>query len=241
MKQSGLGIASLVLGIIGILTSLLIIGIVPAVVGIILGIIALAQKEKAHSTAIAGVVCSIVAVVIFLVALFVFSDDDNTSDAGTTSIVTEAPASKKSTSKDNDVTSDNTADEAETKKEFEIGDTVETDGLRMQLLSAEPYSLDYDEPKNGNIFYQFEFEVENISDSDQYISSYDFNAYADGYDVETALSPDKKDLDASLSPGKKTKGIICFEVPEDAQKVTLEYETDAWTESKVCFVINRAE
>lgn len=240
MKQSGLGIASLVLGIIGILTSLFIIGIVPAVIGIILGIIALTQKGKVHGTAIAGVACSIVAVVIFLAALFAFSDD-NISDTDATSAVTEKPASKKSTSESTDVTSDNIAEDSKTKDEFEIGDIAETDELRMQLLSAEPYSLDYDEPKEGNMFYQFEFEVENISDSDKYISSYDFNAYADGYDVESALSSDKKELDAALSPGKKTKGIICFEIPEDAKKVTLEYETDAWTESKVCFVINRAE
>lgn len=43
MKQSGLGIASMILGIISILTACIAFGIVPGIVGAILAIIALCQ------------------------------------------------------------------------------------------------------------------------------------------------------------------------------------------------------
>ena len=70
MKQSGLGIASLVLGIIGLLSSCIIIGIVPAIIGLILAIISLTQKDKKHGTAIAGLICCIISIVIFLIIMF---------------------------------------------------------------------------------------------------------------------------------------------------------------------------
>lgn len=54
MKQSGLGIASMILGIISILTACIAFGIVPGIIGAVLAIIALCQKDKKHGTAIAG-------------------------------------------------------------------------------------------------------------------------------------------------------------------------------------------
>lgn len=67
----------------------------------------------------------------------------------------------------------------------------------------------------------------------------DFNCYADGYDMESAYSSKDKDLDATLSAGKKTKGVVCFEIPKDAKNISLEYETNYWNESKVCFEVKK--
>lgn len=76
MKQSGWGIASLVCGIAGVLLACVVIGIFPAIVGIVFAIIALAQKNRGHGTAIGGLVCSIVGIIIFFLAMFVFTSDD---------------------------------------------------------------------------------------------------------------------------------------------------------------------
>lgn len=70
-KQSGLGIASLVLGIIGLISCCIIIGIIPCIIGLILGIIALKDKQYSHETAIAGVVCCGLGVFLFVILLFV--------------------------------------------------------------------------------------------------------------------------------------------------------------------------
>lgn len=123
-------------------------------------------------------------------------------------------------------------------KEFVVGDVVETSNLRISFLSAEEYTSDNEfiQPEKGNVFYKMEFEFENISDSDEYVSSYDFNCYADGYDMEQSYM-DMMDLDATLSPGKKTKGFVFFQVPKDSKEITLEYETNFWTENKIVFIV----
>ena len=131
------------------------------------------------------------------------------------------------------------ATEEKVNEPFKVGDTVETEDLRITFLKAEPYTEEYDEPAKGHEFYKFEFEFVNISDSDQYVSSMDFNCYADGYDTESAYSSKDKDLDATLSAGKKTKGVVCFEIPKDAKDISLEYETNYWNESKVCFEVKK--
>ena len=224
MKQSGWGIASLVCGIAGVLLACVVIGIFPAIVGIVFAIIALAQKNRGHGTAIGGLVCSIVCIIIFFLAMFVFTSDD-TNDTP-----------KKISSNEETQTQ---ATEEKVNEPFKVGDTVETEDLRITFLKAEPYTEEYDEPAKGHEFYKFEFEFVNISDSDQCVSSMDFNCYADGYDMESAYSSQDKDLDATLSAGKKTKGVVCFEIPKDAKDISLEYETNYWNESKVCFEVKK--
>lgn len=127
----------------------------------------------------------------------------------------------------------------EVDNEFLVGEIVETSYLRISYVSAEEYVSDNEfiQPKDGHIYYKMDFEFENISDSDQYVSSWDFNCYADGYDMEQSYVLDGLDLDATLSPGKKTKGSVVFEVPEDAESIVLEYETNFWTENKIVFVV----
>ena len=43
-------------------------------------------------------------------------------------------------------------------------------------------------------------------------------------------------LSASLSPGRKAKGTIAFEVPKDAQVIEFEFEDNFWTENKLVFL-----
>lgn len=224
MKQSGWGIASLVCGIAGILLACVAIGVVPAIIGLVCAIIALTQKGKGHGTAIAGLICSIIAIIIFVFASLIFDGDDS-----------DKPKKVENSQETEAV--DNVTEASE--EVFKVGDVVETEDLRITFLKAEPFKNEYDEASKGNEYYKFEFEFENISDSDQYISSADFNCYADGYDMESAYSSKDKDLDATLSAGKKTKGVVCFEIPKDAKNISLEYETNYWNESKVCFEVKK--
>ena len=64
MEQSGLGIASLVLGIIGMIFSIILIGIVPCIIALIFSVIVLRKKDKKHGFAIAGLVCSIIGMIV---------------------------------------------------------------------------------------------------------------------------------------------------------------------------------
>lgn len=234
MKQSGFGVASLVLGILGILLSCVGVGIFPAILGIIFAIIGLVSKNRKHGTAIAGLICSIIGIVIFVFALLVADSilgTDNKEVAKKVETVEQSETDEK--------TDDNEANEEESvDNTFTVGEIAETSDLKITFLSADVYNSDNEflQPKDGNVFYRMEFEFENVSDSDQYVSSYDWECYADSYSVDQQWIGDD-DLSATLSSGKKVKGSVYFEVPADAQEITLEYETNFWTENKVIFVV----
>lgn len=135
------------------------------------------------------------------------------------------------------------AEEKEPENEFRVGDVVETSDLKISFKGAEKYVSDNEfiQPKDGHVYYKMDFEFENISDSDEHVSSWDFKCYADGYDMEQQYLIDGMDLDATLSPGKKTKGAVFFEVPKGSKEITLEYETNFWTEDKVVFIVKKAK
>lgn len=138
---------------------------------------------------------------------------------------------------DSDSKNKDSGDEASApKNEFHVGDIVETDTLKISYISVEDYISDNEfiQPKDGYKYVKAVFEFENISDSDEYVSSFDFSCYADGYDMEQSYFDEMK-LDATLSPGRKSQGAIFFEVPVDAQEVIFEYETNFWSEDKVIF------
>lgn len=184
-----------------------------------------------------------IAIVVLLV-LFVFAgqgDDEpdvkkvsGTNPESSSSV--NKDSSKEGEDKDPEKESDSNAEDI--KEEYVVGDIIETPDLRISFNSADKYVSDNEfiQPKKGNIYYKMDFEFENISDSDQYVSSFNFKCYADGYDMEQSYM-DGMDLDATLSSGKKTKGSVFFEVPEDSKEITLEYETNFWSESKVVFKV----
>ena len=48
-----------------------------------------------------------------------------------------------------------------------------------------------------------------------------------------------ENLYATLSPGKKIKGSIYFEIPKDTKKIEIEYKTEYNDDAKVCFEIDK--
>lgn len=122
---------------------------------------------------------------------------------------------------------------------FHVGDVVETDDLKITFLSAEPYQEDNEfmQPKDGYEYWKFEFNFENISDSDQTVSSIaDWECYADNAKVDQSWIGDDNGLDGTLSSGRTTQGSIYFEVPADAQSIELEYDINFWQSDKIIFV-----
>lgn len=121
---------------------------------------------------------------------------------------------------------------------FHVGDVVETSTLKITYYSAEEYKTDNEfmQPKEGNIYYRMEFEFENIGDSDETISSIlCWNCYADGYVMDMAYIGDDE-IDATLSPGKKVRGAVYYEVPADSKEIELEFEADFLSGKKIVFI-----
>ena len=122
---------------------------------------------------------------------------------------------------------------------FRVGDVVETPDLKITYISAEEYQSDNQviQPKDGYVYYRMEFEFENIGDVDQTVSSVaSWDCYADGYAMDAQYFGDDT-IDATMSPGKKAAGAVYYEVPEDAKEITLEYETNFWSQNKIVFIV----
>ena len=120
-----------------------------------------------------------------------------------------------------------------------VGDIVESSNLNITYLSCEEYVSDnmFVVPSDGYQFISCEFEFENVGTSDEYVSSYDFDCYADGLNCKgTFIRED--DLSATLSAGRKTKGTVTFEVPIGAEVVEVEYLSNYWTSNRVVFTVN---
>lgn len=136
--------------------------------------------------------------------------------------------------------SNQTTNEVEEKKEYNVGEVFEDNYIAIKYVSKNEnftkYSK-YADVKKGYKIIQATFEFENVGASDEYVSSYEFNCYADGYDCESFWSVDDSTFSATLSAGKKTKGNVYFEVPEDAEEVIIEYDNNIWTSNKVVFVV----
>lgn len=120
---------------------------------------------------------------------------------------------------------------------YKVGEIFNDNGLKIAFVSAEKWT-DYNEfsaPASGNMIVRYYFEVTNESETDKYISSYDFQAYVDGIAVEHWYYGDD-DLSLTLSAGRKGNGCVYFELPADATSVETEYEYNVWTDDKVIFI-----
>ena len=71
------------------------------------------------------------------------------------------------------------------------------------------------------------FDVENVSDEDQYVNMFYWDAYADDYEIDQEtliVKPDDYDmLSGDLAVGKKMKGYICYQVDKDWEKLEATY------------------
>ncbi|HOZ54540.1 MAG TPA: DUF4352 domain-containing protein [Clostridia bacterium] len=210
-----MGIASLIIGIICLILGGIpfcnVIILLPSIVGIILGIIAIIINKQ-RGLAIAGLIMCIISILIY-------------------SLVSA------STPKVSEIF--NNLGENSLKSEYRVGETAQKDGLKITLKSVENYVSDnpYSQPNKGNKFIKLKFEFENIGSSDQYASIYDFEAYVDNTKVEQRFF-NNDSLSATLSQNKKSEGYIYFEVPSSSNKCTVEYQLSVWTSEKVVYNID---
>lgn len=129
-------------------------------------------------------------------------------------------------------------DTSRTEGALSVGDSAQGTGLTVTYLSCEDYESDnmFVEPKEGCHFVSLEFEFENTGEHDQLITSASFDCYADGIACDRTYIRDD-DLSATLSAGRKTKGTVTFEVPDDAEVVEAEYLDNIWTSGRITFTI----
>ena len=185
----------------------------------------------------AGVVVGILIVCILMCGgccLFSSSSSNNEKDE---------PKKVGQVTTDKTETEDKKEDEEQTTEEekpaeYVVGDIVELKGLRISYLSAGEYKSDnqFIQPESGNVYYKLDFECENIGNADETVSSMlGWECYADGYLVNQKFIDMDNDLSGSISSGKKLKGSLYYEIPENATDIVLEYEDNVFTSDKIVF------
>lgn len=122
---------------------------------------------------------------------------------------------------------------------FNVGDVVETDNFRITYESAGEYTNSNKllQPKDGYVYWEFKFKFENISNTDQTVSTMmDWECYADNSKADQTWIVDDNGLDGKLSAGREAEGAVYFEVPKDVENIELEYDINFWQSDKIIFV-----
>lgn len=122
--------------------------------------------------------------------------------------------------------------------EFYVGDVLKASGLEITYVASGDYVSDnqFLQPADGNKYIYIELYVKNTSDSEDIITSYDFECYADGYSADEAYVGEEDELSATLSSGRTTEGRLYYEVPANSSDIEIEYEYDSWNDKKVTFI-----
>lgn len=128
------------------------------------------------------------------------------------------------------------ANTASSENAFQVGDIVDKSGIIISYLGCGPYNSgnQFIQPDAGNKYVYFEFEFENTSNSDEFVSALEFDCFADGSSCKDLFLADDN-LSATISAGRKTTGKVYFEVPQNAEVIELEYVAGFWTSDRVIF------
>lgn len=228
-----MGIASLILGIISLIMSCIPgIGVffcITAIIGIILGIVSLCKKQE-KGKSIAGIVTSSIGIlitIVYIIGMIVILGDKN----GLIQQVIEQ--------QENIVNSSEEAQKS-VKKQCKVGETFNNGKIAINFVAINEDFKEYSKYANVEDGYKIiraEFEFENVGKTNQYVSSYEFDCYADGYNCEAFWSVEDSSFSTTLSSGKKAKGVVYFEVPQNSTNLSLEYDVDSLNEETVEFIV----
>ncbi len=113
------------------------------------------------------------------------------------------------------------------------GNKIRGDGWDLSLLSVTTRTevgdaFTKETAKSGNVFLILFMEAENTSAEDGYFNRLYFEAYVDTYAVNQSVLftdiDDQGTISGDVAAGKKIKGYLAYEVPEDWQEFEITYK-----------------
>ncbi len=124
--------------------------------------------------------------------------------------------------------------------EYKIGDKVELGDYIVEVAAIEDVSAtDMWKPDKGNKFVAIEVVYENISDEPAPYNVYDWTLFdSDSYSYQPAISIKEPTLNSGdLNSGKKVRGWITFEVPEESSKYSVQFNPNWLSNENVEIVL----
>lgn len=196
----------------------------------------LSPQKPSSGRIAAGVFLLVFGIIVFFISLaLILGDDKKPEKVGNISTSVETAAQ-----------SDPSSTEAEDEETFFTkGEIAELNQVQVTLIDyKESTGSDWNKPTDGNIFLIAEFEIANNTEKELAISSLMcFNAYADDYSLNYSLSAllekEGNQLDGSVAAGKKMKGWIGWEVPQDYHTVEIHFTDNVWRNNKFVFLIEK--
>lgn len=244
-KGSGLAIFAMVCGIVGLLLSCLTVGIVPAIVGLVLGIVSLALKGGGRGMAIAGIVTSIIGIVIAALmiagiaalpgaltnALADEAKKNGTTQEDTPKKEADVPKTPADTSEDTPAPAD-TAPAETILAVNEAGVILDWNVVvtNVQILDSVPNSYGAFTPKEGNKFILVSLSVTNNGQEAAVLlpsigmgeSLGSRVLYGDGleFSATNLLGYSDELHNSTIEPLTTLDGTIAFEVPSSVADAT---------------------
>lgn len=142
-----------------------------------------------------------------------------------------------------DASSDITSTD-DTAKIFGLNETAVFKNYKITAVEIkETTGKEYFEPKDGYIFVGVKFVVENISNEQQTISSYDFSAYSNDFACDDSMSAsiafDSQYVSGTLAAGKKLSGWYSVEIPKDWDNLEIVVKPELFSDTTASFVFNK--
>lgn len=183
----------------------------------------------------------IVLLILFVIAAASGGNGDESKKVGT---VENTASAEQSTTQvvvqEDESKQQNTTPQEEVKSEYHVGDILQDGDMKIVYVASGDYHEDNEflQPKDGQKYIFLKLAFENTSEeSDSSVSFYSFECYADGYACE-AYYGGEEGLSATLSAGRSTMGSLYFSVPEDAEKIEIEYKPNFISEKKIRFAFD---
>jgi hypothetical protein len=134
--------------------------------------------------------------------------------------------------------------ETEVKTEvYEIGDSVKAGNLIFTVNSTRTdEGGEFIKPDEGKIYYMVDVTVENTGSESEAVSSLMmFKLFdSDGYNYSVTIGPETKgSVDGEISAGRKLRGELAFEVPEDAKGLELVIEPSLFSSGQIIIELDR--
>lgn len=114
--------------------------------------------------------------------------------------------------------------------QYSKGVSFDTDQCKITIDSANMNYTNYEDeyslykPENGMKYVYVTFTYENTSNSDAYVSIYDYDCYADRELMQQCFYFGGDFINANISPGRKVSFSTTYIVPKDSESIELEYK-----------------
>ena len=134
---------------------------------------------------------------------------------------------------------------SDTGNSFGLNDAAVFRDLKFTATGLkESQGTQFTKPDAGKTFVGVKFEIENISNEPQNVSSVLlFNVYADDvkcdYSISAQMSFDEGTLDGEIAPSKKAIGWYAVEVPENWKKLEFDVSPKFFSNSSARFVFTK--